>query len=104
MATKSQSVLLNSLHGELQGIIIRNILVTARGGLTYLWVTLNSETSRITEFSMTRFNNIVKIVREHVRIYWTASEAGLDQVEITKLDVAVDMKGSFLPHLHQDAY
>ena len=53
---------------------------------------------------MTRFNNIVKIVREHARIYWTASEAGLGQVEITKLDVAVDMKGSFLPHLHQEAY
>ena len=52
-AAKSKTSLLNNIQRNVSEIIIKNLLITSRNGSTYLWVTLNPETTYLTPRTMT---------------------------------------------------
>ena len=36
-------------------------------------------------------------IKNHAKRYWEYNPGDLDEIEITKIDVACDMKGAFMP-------
>ena len=52
-ATWCKSVLTNYLHGEQLELLIKNIQITARGQLSYIWFTFAPETTPLTPRTMT---------------------------------------------------
>lgn len=47
---------------------------------------------------------VVEVVKEHAEIFWSYDAAKKDEIELTKIDVACDMKGAFMPGLDRDIY
>ena len=48
---------------------------------------------------MAHFLETKMALQEHAQTFWGCSEQVASQIELSKIDVATDMKGSFLPDL-----
>ena len=46
---------------------------------------------------MLELTKVVNAMKMHAGVYWGLDKEESDLFEITKIDVAVDMKGSFMP-------
>ena len=46
---------------------------------------------------MTQLMQVLETTREHAEVFWGFSKDELAMIELTKLDVTVDMLGSFIP-------
>lgn len=92
----AKAVLLNAIQVHLSQAIIKNMLITTRSGVTFLWFTLNTETSRLTPRTMNELNKVLQEIRLHARTFWRCGEVKSSWFELTKIDVACDLKGAFL--------
>ena len=79
-------------------------MVHSRTAGTYVWFTLNHETSRVNPRTMLELTKAVNAMRLHAASYWNFEKEECDVFEITKIDVAVDLKGAFMPSKGQDPY
>ena len=72
--------------------------------MTYIWFTLNTETSRLTPRTMKELTKIVYAIRLHATALWGVDKDDSIRFEISKIDVAIDMKGSFMKDDNSEAY
>ena len=89
-------MLQDSIHNRVKSLVIKNILFINRGQETYIWFTLNPEFSRLTPRTLYLLMLIVKTIRFHAGVFWSFEDEELNSIELTKVDVAVDMKGAFI--------
>ena len=61
-----------------------------------LWVTINPETSRVTPRTISEIKRVLEEIQWHARTFWNIDRDGNGDIELVKLDVANDLKGSFL--------
>ena len=96
-AAKGKLALINLIHSKVNDIAIKNILPKDRAGQTYLWITLSPETAILTSISMQQLTRIVKTIREFSSAFWAFTEEMTSLIQLTKIDVTMDLEGSFLP-------
>ena len=104
LANAARWVLKDTIQSYLVDFTIKNILITARRAGTYVWFTLNHETSRVNPRTMLELTKVVNAMKSHAGVYWGLDKEESDLFEITKVDVAVDTKGSFMPKKGGDPY
>ena len=46
---------------------------------------------------MTQLMQVLETIREHAKVFWGLSKDDLAMIELIKVDVTVDMLGSFIP-------
>ena len=61
-----------------------------------MWVTLKPETTQLTPRILSEMMHLLAAVRAHADVFWQYDEDELYAIDFTKIDVAVDMKGSFM--------
>ena len=96
--------LLDVIHGYVPSLTIRNMLVSDRGTNTYIWFTLSPETSRLTPRTINEFTKVVNAMKLHAGSLWGLDKEESSHFEITKIDIAVDMKGAFMTSKGNDPY
>ena len=94
---KSKSILADSLQKRFRSLIVKNILVQARGKQTVLWITFTADTNKIDCRTMSQLSELRAAVMEHAQFEWGLSEDQANEVRLNKIDVALDMAGAFLP-------
>ena len=78
-------------------MMIKNLQISVRKKVAYGWFTLTPETSVVTPRTMSRLEKIIEIVQEHAEEYWDYDEEDSLDICMTKCDIAVDLRGAFLP-------
>ena len=51
----------------------------------------------MTPRTMTQLTKIVEVIETHASVCWEYNDEELEEIEMTKCDVAVDLRGAFLP-------
>ena len=67
-------------------------------------VTLSPETTILTPRTMAQFVSTLYALKEHASSFWGCSEEVALQIELSKIDIATDMKGSFIPDQDEPCY
>ena len=65
--------------------------------MAYLWITIDPSTALLTPRFMKRCKEILEVIQTHAEENWDYEGTELESIELIKYDVAVDLKGSFLP-------
>ena len=92
------------LNADCELLIIRHIMVTGSQDSTSLWITLMPETAELGRRTVAQIHEAVKTVRRCAGAMWGFADQAVEQIEVTKVDVTMDYKGSFLPRDHRGAY
>jgi len=104
VAAETKSVMWNSIQSRLQETTVKNLLLTNRRGHTYIWITFSPETAHITCRTMTEMMKVLLAVKLHGESYWGFRNDDVNQVKITKIDIAADLKGAFISNLSSPSY
>ena len=83
---------------------VKNILVQTRVQQTYLWITFNSETSRLDEWSIFSLRQVLATVMTHADLALGLSEQKIKEICFSKIDLALDLAGAFIPPGDGPAY
>ena len=92
------------LNADCELLIVRHIMVTGSQDSTSLWITLTPETAELSRRTVVQIHEAVKTVRRCAEDMWSFAHQAVEQIEVTKVDVTMDYKGSFLPRDHRGAY
>lgn len=99
---------LNSLkslmNGRLQNMIVMNLLPSQQREGTTIWVTVTPSTTVLTPFTMTELAQCANATRLHSKTFWGKSEGDVEEIRLSKLDLASDLRGGFLPSDTWQAY
>ena len=76
---------------------LQNIMISARKDKTYLWLTLTSETSKMTDKFVEQLTLVVFAIRQIARELWKFNRTQLNDICLNKIDFAIDSKGAFIP-------
>ena len=98
-ASKNVEALLGWLNSNVKSLIFKHAIFKTRGSETFVWITLNPETTKLSPRTMIHFLKTKAALQEHALSYWGCSREVASQIELSKIDAAIDMKGSFLPNL-----
>ena len=60
-------------------------------------MTLTSETASLSPRLMTQLRHALEVVRVHAKAFWQYTAEHTPCISITKIDIAIDLHGSFLP-------
>lgn len=82
-----QNPLINSIHGKVPNILIKNIKITERNEITYAWITLKPEKADLTPRILIELVKVVKVIKNHLMVTWDLGDDELDDIRMTKLDV-----------------
>jgi len=74
-----------------------NLLFSQRTSGTVVWVTISPQTNTVNSQSMTNFNRIVSVFKRHSGTFWAYDEMTQRKITLGKIDIAIDLEGSFLP-------
>ena len=96
IAEHGEKLLMDSIQADLSEMIIKNLLILTRGKSTYIWVSLNPETSRLTPRTMSELKAVVQAIQWHANTFWGIDGEADQQFELSKIDIAVDLGGSFI--------
>ena len=88
----------NAIQGRAQDIRIKNILIHTREQKAIMWFTLTPESAQLTPRTIQQLRNVLEATKRWARYVWRLDDEQLDAITMTKIDCAVDFKGSFLPH------
>lgn len=102
--TLNRMVLENYMQDCANGITIKNVLYTTRNNHTFLWITLSPESSLIDIRTMTQLVNVLKAIQAQARLFWGCDDESIRGIYISKIDNAVDFKGSFIPDSQNTPY
>jgi hypothetical protein len=100
----TESLLLNDIHNSLADLSLKNILIHGAIGHTKLWMTLNPECSYVDTRFLTRIRVLNRQILNHARAYWSCDDNEVESIEISKLDFAIDLEGSFLARPSNEAF
>ena len=78
-------------------IDLQNIMISGRKEKTYIWFTLTSETSKMTDKTVEQLTLVVFAIRQIARELWKFNRAQLNDICLNKIDFAIDCKGAFIP-------
>ena len=62
-----------------------------------MWFSLTPESAQLTPRTIQQLRNIIEAIKRYALIVWRLDEEQIDAISMTKIDCAVDFKGSFLP-------
>lgn len=79
-------------------------MVTNRGGQVYIWMTINPESAKLDGILISQLNKVLQAMRNFAESYWQMTTEETEKIFITKVDVTVDLLGSFIPRRSSDAY
>jgi hypothetical protein len=48
-------------------------------------------------WTMTRLLKLLEVIKNSARIFWVTGEQNTEEIDLTKVDVKVEMNGSFIP-------
>lgn len=91
--------LLSYLNNNVEELLFKHAVFSTRKSETFIWITLSPETTILTPRTMTQFLSTQLALKEHAVGFWGCSGSAASQIEMTKIDVGNDMKGSFIPDL-----
>ena len=94
---KSKSVMEDHIQARAKLLDLQNIMISARKEKTYLWFTLTSETSKMTDKTVEQLTLVVFAIRQIARQLWKFNRAQLHDICLNKIDFAIDCKGAFIP-------
>ena len=97
-------VLLNVLNTNLTELKFKHALVRERGNETFLWLTLYPENTQLTPRTMQQIIKAKSALVEHAKTFWAFSVEVATSIELSKIDVAVDLNGSFMPNNREKMY
>ena len=80
------------------------MLVHTRGQGAILWFTLTPESARLTPRTIQQLRNVLEAIKRWAQYSWRLDEEQVDAIALTKVDVAADFKGSFLPRSEYPLY
>ena len=83
---------------------IKNLLVTARQSITYLWITITSETSRLTLRTMSKIKTTLRQIQLHALKFWGITLEKSQCFQLSKIIVATDLMGGFVQKDTSDSY
>ena len=69
-----------------------------------MWFTLTPESARLTPRTIQQLRNVLEVIKRRAEYSWRLDEEKVDAIALTKVDVAVDFKGSFLPRSEDPLY
>ena len=92
-------ILLGYLNNNVKELIFKHAVVSKRGSETFIWITLTPESAILTPRTMNQFVKTQVALKEHFGGFCKCSGSAASQIEMTKIDIANDMKGSFIPEL-----
>ena len=89
--------LTRELNAGVPGLIFKHILVSGKQDSTSLWITLTPETAWLTGWTVSQLHRVLETVKRCARAMWHFDDQSVELIELTKVDVTMDFKGSFLP-------
>ena len=89
--------LINEIHTRVSDILIKNVKITYQGEIPYLWFTLEPEIANVHEKIMTNLKKLVNTIKAVLWVYYGFDDKEADEVRMTKLDIAQDLLGAFIP-------
>ena len=102
--TKIKAQLISRIHAEVDGLLIKNILITQRAGRPALWISLDDSTHMITRSMLEQILHIVQVVRRYLRQHCDIDPQDGDLARLSKVDFCMDLLGSFLPADREYSY
>ena len=66
----------------------------------FAWITLTPESANLTPRTLKQVRDILEKAKDYAKTYWSYSEEEAAEMVPTKIDIAIDMKGSFIPTDH----
>ena len=94
---KSKSTLEDAVQTRATSITIKNMLIKVYKGKTNIWFTLTKDTSEMSSKTMTQLTQVIFAIKKFAREWWRLAQTQLDDIDLNKVDFAVDCKGAFLP-------
>ena len=82
--------------------IFKNILCSQRGDETFLWLTMQPETNQLTPRTVTDLLKVLVAIKKHAEMTWRCSLSVANCIGISKIDLTMDLEGSFIPNLGYD--
>ena len=92
------------LNSHVSELMFKHELLSERASETFLWLTLYPETTNLTPRTMGQILQVESALCEHAKAFWGWSEELVGQIELTKIDSAIDLKGSFIPNNRKPVY
>ena len=96
--------LLAFLNENVPELMFKHTLLNERASETFLWLTLYPETTKITPRTMAQICKTEKALCAYAKAFWGWSEEYVELIELTKIDFATDLYGSFLPTGNKPVY
>ena len=96
VTTNDIAALKNFLNMEVTELIFKNIHLQARAMSTYLWITLNPETTFLTPRTLQLIKSTVGKVKQYAESVWLFDRQKLTAIALWKIDVAADYYGALL--------
>lgn len=99
VAADTEEVLFGDLNAAVPELIFKKLLFKAceAGKSCYIWVVLTPESAVLDPRFLNNALHIREVVEEHAKKHWSPGPTVDWQIELGKLDVALDIQGSFLP-------
>ena len=94
----------NTIQSKAQDLTIKNILIHTQGHKTKMWFTLTPESAQLTPRTIQQLRNVLEATKGWAEYVWRLDDEQLDAIAISKIDCAVDFKGSFLPRSKHPPY
>ena len=69
-----------------------------------MWFTLTPESAQLTPRTIQQLQNVQEATKSWAKYVWRLDEEQIDAIAISKIDCAVDFKGSFLPDSKNPPY
>ena len=104
IVTLNKDVLENYIQQRAPEITIKNVLYHTRNHRTILWFTISPETAHLTPRTIKQIMNVVDGIKKQAREFWMCDEESVHGIYISKIDVAVDFEGSFIPDSKNPPY
>lgn len=92
------------MHLNVPELIVNKLLATQRPQGCYIWVTLTPETNSLTPRTLSQIMLVVKCASEHARVNLCLDVENKNKIKLSKLDVALDLQGSFIPRRGLETY
>ena len=87
----------NEIHSKVEGMSVRNLLLSQRRGYCYMWLTPTPETAFTDECTMQRFIEIEEAIKSYINRILMIQGDEPAVAHTTKFDFARDVGGSFSP-------
>ena len=97
IAWKGSFDLIKWLNTCVTSLSFKHALISEKGGETFMWLTLHPDATQITPRTMSQLVHTHRIICDHAHNIWGCSKRVSESIEPTKIDLAFDLQGAFIP-------